>query len=264
MRAYFLLIAFTVALLSGCGANLDPTKDWGPDRFYQEAKVKLTDGDYEGAIKLFEQLEARYPYGQYAEQSQLEVAYAYYKYDEPALALAAAERFIRLHPTHPSVDYAYYLKGIVNFSGERSLINWLFGAKEDPMEHDPKALRDAYEAFRELVERFPRSRYAGDARARMAYLFDAQARYEVHVARFYFERGAYHAAVNRSRQTLESYPRTPATEDALGVQAMSYKMLGLTRLMDDTLRVLKLNFPQSRYFAEVEALKAPVRTNGSG
>jgi outer membrane protein assembly factor BamD len=261
MRTRFLV--FLIALfVAGCGTDLDPTKDWGPERFYQEAKEKMAGGEWEAAIKLFEQLEARYPYGRYAEQAQLEIAYAYYKYDEPALAIASAERFIRLHPTHPHVDYAYYLKGIVNFSGERTFLNWLFGTKEDPMEHDPGALRDAYDSFRELVERFPRSRYAEDSRARMAYLHDAQARYEVHVARFYFDRGAYVAAVNRCKSTIETYPRATAIEDALGLQAMSYRMLGLTKLMDDTLRVLRLNFPASRYLTEIEKLPAPL--NGRG
>jgi outer membrane protein assembly factor BamD len=252
-----LALALSVLMLAGCAGLEDPTRDWGPERFYQEAKDKMADSDWEGAIKLFEQLESRYPYGRYAEQAQLEIAYAYYKFDEPALAIAAAERFLRLHPTHPHADYALYLKGLVNFSGERTFINMLFGAKEDPMAHDPKALREAYNTFREVVERYPNSRYAEDSRARMNYLYDAGARYETYIARFYFERGAYIAAVNRCKNALENYPRTPAIEDALGLQAMSYKMLGLTPLLDDTLRVLRLNFPQSRYFAEIEALKAP-------
>ncbi len=252
-----LILLFAAALLAGCAGLEDPTHDWGPERFYQEAKDKMANSDWEGAIKLFEQLESRYPYGPYAEQAQIEVAYAYYKYDEPALAIAAADRFLRQHPTHPHADYALYLKGLVNFSGEHTFINMLLGAKKDPMAHDPKALREAYHTFREVVERFPHSRYAADARARMNYLYDAGARYEVHIARFYFERGAYVASLNRCKHALENYPRTQAVEDALGLQAMSYKMLGLTPLFDDTLRVLKLNFPQSNYFAEIEALKAP-------
>lgn len=246
-----LILAVTV-LFAGCaGLSEDPTKTWTPERFYSEAKDKLADGDYETAIKYFEGLEARYPYGRYAEQAQLEIAYAYYKHDEPALAIAAADRFIRLHPTHPNVDYAYYLKGLVNFKLERSLFDWLLGGKDDLSDRDPKGAREAYLAFKELAERFPQSRYAEDAAARMAYLFDIQAKYEVKVARFYYDRGAYVAAVNRSKFALENFPRAPSTEDALGIQVLSYRQMGLTKLKDDTQRILQLNFPQSRYLEEV-------------
>jgi outer membrane protein assembly factor BamD len=259
----FVLLAAVLA--SGCATiTEDPTKNWGPERFYQEAKEKIADGDYVGGIKLFEQLEGRFPYGRYAEQAQLEIAYAYHKNDESALAIAAVDRFLRLHPTHPNVDYAYYLKGVVNFKGERSIFATMIGAADDPMEHDQKSLREAYQAFTEVVTRFPNSRYAPDAAARRAYLFDAQARYEVFVSRFYFDRGAYIAALNRAKLTLEKFPRTPAVEDALGLQAMSYKMLGLTDLMSDTVRVLRLNFPGSQYLTEIESLKAPSATNDKG
>jgi outer membrane protein assembly factor BamD len=240
-----LLIAL---LLGGCaGLSDDPTKNWTPEQLYREAKDKMADGDYATAIKHFEALEARYPYGRYAEQAQLEIAYAYYKHDEPALAIAAAERFIRLHPTHPNVDYAYYLKGLVNFRLERTFLDWVTGGTDDLSDRDPKGAREAYNAFKELIERFPRSRYAEDAAARMAYLFDIQAKYEVKVAQFYYRKGAYVAAVNRCKQALENYPRTPSIEDALGIQALSYQQMGLTKLKNDTERVLKLNFPQSRY-----------------
>lgn len=245
----------SLVLLAGCaGLDEDETKNWTPERFYSEAKEKIQDGDYETAIKYLEKLEARFPYGRHAEQAQLEVAYAYYKNDEPALAIAAAERFIRLHPTHPNVDYAYYLRGLVNFHGEQSFVNWLFGAKEDLAERDPKGTREAYLAFKELVERFPHSRYAEDSAKRIAYLFEAQARHEILTARFYYDRGAYVAAVNRCKFALENYPQTPSVEDALGIQAMAYKRMGMETLYSDTLRILRLNFPDSRYFAEAEAL----------
>jgi outer membrane protein assembly factor BamD len=240
-------------LIAGCaGATQDPTRDWSPEKFYTEAKQKVVDGDYEAAIKYFETLEARYPYGRYAEQVPLEIAYANYKYEEPALAIAAADRFIRLHPTHPNVDYAYYLKGLVNFHGEKGLVNWLFGSKDDLSDRDPKGALESYNAFNEVVTRFPNSRYAEDSRQRMAYLFEAQAKYETQVARFYYERSAYVAAVNRSRYALENYPRTPSTEDALGILALSYKEMGLNDLLDDTRRILSRNFPQSRYIAELQ------------
>ena len=249
-----LLIAL-VLLHAGCGGiTNDPTKDWTPERFYTEAKASLNNGAYEEAIKLFEALEGRYPYGRYAEQAQLEIAYAYNKSEEPALAIAAADRFIRLHPRHPNVDYAYYLKGLINFRGERGVMDWITGGWDHVVDRDPKALRDSYDAFRELVERFPNSRYVADARQRMVYLLDAQARFEISVADFYFTRGVYVAAVNRCKYVLENYPRTTAVEDALGIQAKSYTRMGLSKLKQDTLRVLKMNFPNSRYFKEIRAL----------
>lgn len=256
MKRYLIIGLVSVALLAGCaGLDEDKTKNWSAERFYSAAKEKMDDGDYESAIKLFEKLEGRFPYGRYAEQAQIEVAYAHYKDGEPALALASAERFIRLHPTHPNIDYAHYLKGLVNFHGEQNFINWLFGAKEDLAERDPKGARDAYFAFREVVERFPSSRYAEDSAKRMAYLFEAQARHEVHVARFYYQRGAYVAAVNRCKSALENFPQTPSIEDALGIQTMAYKKMGLEPLYADTLRILRLNFPGSRYIAEAESLQ---------
>ncbi|MDH3309775.1 MAG: outer membrane protein assembly factor BamD [Gammaproteobacteria bacterium] len=248
------LIALIFMLIAGCsGITEDPTKNWSPEKFYTEAKKKIEDGDYETGIKYFETLEARYPYGRYAEQTQLEIAYAYYKYEEPALAIAAAERFIRLHPTHPNVDYAYYIKGLVNFRGEKNLVNWLLGSKDDLADRDPKGALESYNAFNEIVTRFPNSRYAADARQRMAYLFEAQAKYESLVARFYYERSAYVAAVNRAKYALEKYPRTPSTEDALGIMALSYKAMGVDDLATDTLKVLRRNFPDSRYIGKIAA-----------
>jgi outer membrane protein assembly factor BamD len=254
MMSRFFMIAIALAL-AACASALDPTKDWTPEQFYQAAREQMADLNWAEAIKYYELLEARYPYGPYTEQGQLEVAYAHYKDGEPALALAATDRFIRLHPTHPNVDYAYYLKGIINFRGQKSLIHALFGFEETMWDRDPKGARESYDAFRELVERFPRSRYANDAAERMRFLVDAQARYEVHVAQFYYDRGAYVAAVNRCKYALENYPRTPALEDALGIQAKAYKMLGLTKLADDSVRVLRMNFPDSRFLKEIDELK---------
>jgi len=249
------LIATASLLFAGCATTEeDPTKNWTPAQFYTTAKAAMADSDYEAAIKYYEGLESRYPYGRYAEQAQLEIAYAYHKFEEPALAIAAADRFVRLHPTHPNVDYAYYLKGLVHFHEERDLFNWLLGAKEDLSGRDPKSSREAYAAFRDVVTRFPNGRYAQDSAQRMAFLFEAQARYEIKVARFYFERRAYVAAANRCKYTLENYPRTPSTEDALGIQAMAYKAMEMPKLMEDTLRILKLNFPNSRYFEEIKAV----------
>lgn len=255
-RTLRIALLFLACALAACESVTDPTKDWTPERFYEDAKEKMASGAWGEAIKTLEQLEARYPYGRYTEQAQLELAYAHWKDDEPALALAAADRFIRMHPTHANVDYAYYLKGLINFRGEKSLIHALLGYDDEMWDRDPKAARESYNAFRELTERFPKSRYAKDALDRMNYLRDAQARYEVHIAQFYLERGAYVAAANRAKHVLENHARTPAVEDALGVQAKAYKLMGMAKLADDTLRVLRTNFPTSRYLKELEEIKA--------
>jgi outer membrane protein assembly factor BamD len=237
-----------LAALAGCGLlpeQIDETKDWSAQRLYTAAKSELAEGNYERAIKLFERLEARYPYGPYAQQAQLEVAYAYYKDNEPASAIAAADRFIKLYPNHPHVDYAYYLKGLANFVEERGLLAGL--GSQDMSERDPKAARESFDAFKELVTRFPDSKYTPDALARMRYLVNALASHEVHVARYYFKRGAYVAAANRGKYVVEHYPQAPALEEALYLMAMSYDRLDLPDLRDDALRVLKHNFPNSPY-----------------
>jgi outer membrane protein assembly factor BamD len=238
-------------LLTGCaGLDQDPTKDWPAERFYAEAKTALKDGNYATAIKNFETLEARYPYGPYAEQAQLEVGYAYYKDQEMASAIAAANRFIRMHPTHAHVDYAYYLKGLANFNDQPNAFERFF-IHQDLSIRDPRGMRDAYDAFRELVERYPHSRYAEDARNRTIYLVNYLARSEINVARFYYSHRAYVATVNRAKYVIERYQRTPSVEDALGLQALAYQKMGMDSLMTDTLRVLEKNFPNSRYIKEV-------------
>ena len=251
-RRSSLVTAFLGLLVAGCASvDDDPTKNWSPQRFYAEAKSEMSQGDFTAAIKHFEALEARYPYGRYAQQAQLEVAYAYYKDKQPELAIAAAERFIRLHPTHPHVDYAYYLKGLINFKEHSNWVARLLRQESGPADHDPRAARQAYRDFKELVERFPRSRYVQDAAQRMRFLFDTMARYEVNVARFYYERKAYVAAVNRSKYVLENFQRAPAVEHALGIQALAYGKMGMERLMIDSYRVLKKNFPESPYLKQI-------------
>lgn len=193
-------------LLGGCGLlpeQIDETAGWNAQKLYSEAKTSMTEGAYDRAIQMFEKLEARYPYGRFAQQAQIEVAYAYYKQGEQALALAAADRFIKLHPNHPAVDYAYYLKGLVNFNEDLGLIAYL--NTQDQTERDPKAAREAFDTFKELTTRFPKSKYTPDAIARMNYLVNALASLEVHVARYYFKRGAYIAAANRAQIALETY-----------------------------------------------------------
>jgi outer membrane protein assembly factor BamD len=252
MRTFAPVVALLVLLsASGCATfDDDPTKDWSAQRLYTEGKTALANSEYNSAIQYFEKLEARYPYGPYAEQAMLETAYAYFKSDEMASAIAAANRFIRTHPTHPHVDYAYYLKGLASFDEERSTIEKWFGAGDASM-RDPKALRDAYDAFKEVATRFPGSKYAADSRKRLSYLTNAMAMSDVHAARYYYSRGAYVAAVNRTKSVIENFQRTPAVEDALGIQALAYRDLGLADLMGDTRRVLETNFPESRYLKDL-------------
>ena len=243
-----LAILFLNLALSGCGLLpevIDETAGWSAQRLYSEAKDNLNEGDYERAIKLYEALEARYPYGRYAQQAQLEIAYAYYKDQEPISAIAACDRFIKLHPNHPYVDYAYYLKGLVNFNEDQGLFSQF--SSQDMTERDPKAARDSFAAFKELVTRFPDSKYAEDARARMAYLVNAIAANEVHVAKYYLKREAYVAAANRAKSVITSYPETPAVEEALAIMVVAYDKLGINDLRDDALRVLQLNYPNSKY-----------------
>lgn len=234
--------------LAGCGLlpeAKDETTGWSAQKLYSAAKDNLNDGDYEKAIKLYETLEARYPYGRFAQQAQLEIAYAYYKDKEPISAIAACDRFIKLHPNHPNVDYAYYLKGLANFVEDDSLLSQL--SSQDMAERDPKAARDSFLAFKELITRFPESKYAADAQARMKYLVNAIATNEVYVAKYYLKREAYVAAANRAKSVVGNYPEAPAVEEALAVMVVAYDKLGINDLRDDTLRVLKLNYPKSKY-----------------
>ena len=244
--------------IAACGllpGEEDQTKGWSAQKIYSEAKDALNSKNYEEAIKLYEKLESRYRHGRFAQQAQIEVAYAHYKDDEPLKAVAAADRFIKLHPNHPNVDYAYYLKGLANFNDDLGWTGYLGG--QDLSERDPKAARDAFDAFRELATRFPQSRYAPDALARMNYLLNALASNEVHVARYYMKRGAYVAAANRAQFALKTYPQAPANEEGLVILVRAYDALGMTDLRNDAERVLMKNFPNSPY------LKGDPRKSGT-
>jgi outer membrane protein assembly factor BamD len=241
------LLAATLAL-GGCGLLpevQDETAGWSAQKLYAEAKDNLSRGNYERAVQLFETLESRYPFGRFAQQAQLEVAYAYYKDNEPISAIAACDRFIKLHPNHPNVDYAYYLKGLVNFNDDLGMLGNL--VDQDMSERDPRAAREAFLAFKELVTRFPDSKYAEDSTARMKYLVNALAGNEVHVAKYYLKREAYVAAANRAKEVLNTYPEAPVLEEALAIMVVAYDKLKLTDLRDDAQRVLTINFPNSKY-----------------
>ncbi len=213
------------------------------EEMYKDAKKSLDGSTYDEAIKSFESLQSLYPYGRYAQQAQLEIAYAYYKKNEVESAISAAERFIKQYPNNSYVDYAYYLKGLAHFNGDNDMFSSISG--EDPTERDPKAAQDSFAAFKDLVARFPNSRYSPDAILRMQYLVNALAKYEVHVARYYLRRGAHIAAVNRAKEVLSLYPNTFSTRDALNIMVKSYDAMGLNDLRDDAQRVLDKNFPQA-------------------
>jgi len=243
------LLALLIAVgASGCGwlsTEKDETAGWSAQKLYGEAKDEMASRNWEKAIKYLEKLEGRYPYGRYAQQAQLEVAYAYWKNNERASAIAAADRFIKLYPNHESVDYAYYLKGLVNFNENQGI----FAAFDNPdmTERDPKASRDAFESFKEVATRFPDSKYAEDSAARMRYLVNSLAQHEVHVARYYMKRGAYVAAANRAQYAVQHYPQAPAIEEAVFIMVKAYDSLGMDELRDSADRVMRKNFPQSRY-----------------
>lgn len=223
----------------------DETAGWSAQKIYAEAKDAANDGAYDKAIKLLGRLESRYPFGRYAQQAQWETAYLQYKMGEQEQALATCERVLRLHPNHPNIDYIYYLKGLILFQEDRGLFAAL--SKQDLSERDPKANKEAFETFQTLVTKYPDSRYAPDARSRMVYLVDALAQNEAHVARYYYTRGAYVAALNRAQECLKTYPRAPATEEALFIMMKSYEALNFAQQREDTERILRQNFPNSPY-----------------
>ncbi|GAB4357898.1 MAG: outer membrane protein assembly factor BamD [Gammaproteobacteria bacterium] len=240
----FLAATLLVAFIAGCAGTqeYDETRDWSAAKFYSEAKAALQAGDYEQAIKHYETLESRFPYGRYAQQAQLEVAYAYYRYDEPDSAIAAIDRFLKLNPLHPYVDYAMYLKGLVNFNrGVGFLDRWI---EDDYSKRDQQAARQAYRDFEALIKKFPDSRYASDARQRLVYLRNTLAMHEVHVARYYMKRAAWVAAANRARQVIQNYQGTPATPEALLILVKAYRALEMNNLAEDAKRVLARNYPE--------------------
>ena len=235
-----------LALVAGCSSTPDDkTVAWSPNRIYAEAKEELDSGAYDKAIPLFEKLEGRAAGTPLAQQAQLEKAYAHFKAGDPALAQATLDRFIKLHPASPAIDYALYLKGVVNFNDNLGILS--FVSRQDLSERDQKAAKESFEALKELAARFPDSRYTPDARARMVYIVNSLAQYDVHVARYYHSRGAYVAAINRAQSALTEYQDVPALEEALFILARSYDALGMEQLARDARRVLETNYPRSVY-----------------
>jgi outer membrane protein assembly factor BamD len=237
-------LACAAVLLVGCSTTKeDPTANWTPERIYTEARDEVQAGGFDKAVPLFEKLEGRAAGTPLAQQAQIEKAYAQYKSGEKAQAHATLDRFIRLHPASPAIDYALYLKGLVNFNDNLGMFAWL--SRQDLSERDQQAAKDSYQSFSELVTRFPASRYAPDAQQRMTYIVNSLAQYEVHVARYYYQRSAYVAAIARAQIAIADYQGVPATKEALDILINSYDKLGMDELRDDAIRVRDNNFESS-------------------
>lgn len=243
-----------LGVLAGCaGTPSDPTEGWSAKRLYEEAKSELEAANFQQAIEYFETLEARYPFGDYALQTQLEIAYAYYKFGESDSAIAAIDRFLKLNPRHERIDYAYYLRGLANYSRSRTLFESYF--PRDMAQGDQQVLQQAFNDFRKVLTAAPDGPYAADARQRMVYLRNKMAEHQLQTAEFYFRRNAYVAAANRLNALLRDFPDTVHTNRALGVLSASYRQLGLSGLAEDTLRVLAANQQPAPRLATGERLE---------
>ena len=251
----FLTGLLAAVLLASCSLlpdKIDETKGWSAQRLYSEAKESMNSGNYRIALEYMDKIQARYPFGRYAQQAQLDTIFIQYRDSEPDAAIAAADRFIKANPRHPYVDYAYYMKGLVNFQRSNTLIDRI--APSDRDKTDTSTARQSYNDFAELTRKFPDSRYAEDARLRMQFLHNSLAAYEVNVASYYLKRGAYVAAVNRATYVLETYARTPSTASALSIMTEAYVNMGMPQLAADSLRVLERNYPQSPDLPKLNAL----------
>ncbi len=240
-----LVVALFAGVLAACSSAPKYNEKDSAEKLYADARDEMSGGNYETAIKTLEKVEGRAAGTLLAQQAQLDLAYAYWRTGERAQAQSTLDRFIKLHPSSPALDYAMYLKGLVHFNERLGILSSI--SRQDISERDQQASRDAYQAFKQLVDQFPNSKYSADARVRMDYIVNALAQYELHVARYYYRRGAFVAAANRAQQTLRDYQQTPSVEEALYILAQSYDRLGLTQLRDDADRVLKQNFPDSAF-----------------
>lgn len=234
-----------LACLTACSGNDDMPEiaaDSGEQQIYDQAQRYLNSRSFDLAVRSLQALESRYPFGKYAEQAQLEIIYAHFGAFEYEAAVEAADRFIRLHPQHPNVDYAYYLKGLAAANANRDFLSRFIPT--DETKRDTSRAREAFAEFAQLLSRFPDSPYAADAKARMVYLRNLLARHEINVANYYLRRGAYLAAANRGRYVVENFQRTPAVPDGLAVMAQGYIFLEMDALARDAIEVLKLNYPE--------------------
>ena len=236
----FILILALLAVVGCSGKTLDPTEGMTAAELYSKARDFLESKSYTQAIEYYEILESRYPFGDYATQAKLDVAYAYYLYDEPESATAAADRFIKLHPRHPAVDYAYYLKGLINFGLKSNIVDRIY--TRDLADYDPSIMQKSYNDFSILVNRFPDSIYTKDAIKRMVYLRNQMARAEIKVAKYYLSRRAWVAAANRAQNLLQRFQGSDSVKTALQIQMLAYQQLELADLAADTRRILVFNY----------------------
>ncbi|WP_250492397.1 outer membrane protein assembly factor BamD [Caballeronia sp. GAWG1-1] len=244
----YLALGASVAIVTACHGlpeKTDETATWNNNKLYTEAQDALSGRDWGKCSKYFEALEGRDPFGHFAQQAQINVAYCNWKDGETASADQAIDRFIKLHPDHPDISYAYYLKGMIHFNDDLGLFGRFSG--QDMSERDPKSLRESYDAFKVVVDKYPQSKYAPDAAQRMRYIVNALASHEVHAADYYYRRGAYVASINRAQLAIREYKNAPATEEALHLIMLSYEKLDQPQLADDTKRVLAATFPDSPY-----------------
>jgi len=240
---YVLILLFSLVLY-GCSSNdelPDIAEDAGEQQIYDDAQRYLRGDNYDLAVKSLQLLESRYPFGKYAEQAQLELIYAHYNAYEHEAAVEAADRFIRLHPQHPNLDYAYYMKGLAAYSGNEDIFARFLPT--DPAKRDTSHAKEAFAEFSQLLARYPDSPYAADAKARMVHLRNLLARHELDIANYYLRRGAYLAAVNRGRYVVENFERTPAVADGLAIMAQGYILLGMDELAQQSIKVLAANYP---------------------
>jgi len=242
----FIAITLITIFLSACSSDETVQDDIDATelKFYQSAQSSLRTSNFQEAVSKLQLLEARFPFGRYAQQSQLEIIYAYYKSGQAESARAAADRFIRLHSQHPNIDYAYYLRGMASFEEDQSFLEQFLPL--DPATRDLGAATDSFNDFYQLVSRYPNSKYAPDAQKRMIYLRNLLAQREVNIAQYYIRRGAYVAAANRGRHVFESYQETPSVPDALAVMVEAYQLMDLTELAEESLRVLTSNYPEHK------------------
>ena len=245
-----ILLLCAVILIAGCAKNgqeYDPTANWNAERLFQDGKEEMNAANWKLAKERFLAVETRFPLGVYAQQAMINLAYSQWKDKEPELALATLARFQQQYPNHPATDYVLYLKGMINFTPPSAVFASI--TRQNPGERDPKALRQSYIAFNELIDRFPESRYTVDARKRGAWLVNTMAENEKFVARYYYDRYAYVAAINRAQIVITDFQGVPAAEEALYIMMMSYEKLGMTDLRNDTERVLLANFPNTTLIA---------------
>ena len=242
------LLTGVTLLMGGCASTDDKTAAMEPAKIYADAKEEMASGAWDKAIVLLEKLEGRAAGTPLGQQAQLDKAYAQHKSGEGVQAVATLDRFLKQHPASPALDYALYLKGLVNFNDNLGLFGSII--KQDLSERDQKAGKDSFEAFKELVTRFPDSRYSPDARQRMVYIINALAQYEVHVARYYYNRGAYVAAISRAQSALSDYRDVAAQEEALYILMKSHEAMGTTALRDDAQKVLERTYPNSAYLGK--------------